>query len=369
MHSGSLTPFRAAQQHGPRPLPLFLEMLRRETAASPARRAAALAGLAAYQAADRGPARRMARIRNRRGRATVRDYGGVGRPVLFVPSLINPPFILDLTRRQSLLRWLVSQGHRVLLLDWGTRDAADAAMDIGDHVEKLLVPLIRTLPVPPILAGYCLGGTMAAAAACLTPVAGLAMIAAPWHFTGFGDHARRRMADLWAQARPVCEAMGLVPMEVLQSGFWQLDPARTIAKYESFATMPPATNQARGFVALEDWANAGAPLSFAAGAQLFEQFIARDTPGTGQWRIGDNVIDPSAIVCPTLDLVSLHDRIVPSASAIGFADRRELAAGHVGMVVGSKAMAELWIPLSNWISRIDTITEAPSDRRFQESIA
>lgn len=367
MRNGSVTPFRTAPQHGPRPLPLFLDMLRHETAASPQRRTAALAGLAAYQAADRGPVRRLAGVRHRRGRAMLRDYGGAGQPVVFVPSLINPPFILDLTRRQSLLRWLVAQGYRVLLLDWGTPNATDAGMDIGDHVDKLLVPLIRALPAPPILAGYCLGGTMAAAAACLTPVAGLAMIAAPWRFSGFGDQARQRIADLWTRARPLCEAMGLVPMEVLQSGFWQLDPARTIAKYEAFAGMPPNSPEARGFVALEDWANAGAPLPFAAGAQLFEQFLARDQTGTGQWHIGDRLIDPHALVCQTLDLVSLHDRIVPAATAIGFADRLELGAGHVGMIVGSRAMAETWVPLSNWISHVERGTEAPSARSIQES--
>ena len=47
------TPQFFAPQHGPRPLPLFLDMLRSETAADPARTAAALAGLAAYQQAPR----------------------------------------------------------------------------------------------------------------------------------------------------------------------------------------------------------------------------------------------------------------------------------------------------------------------------
>ena len=50
--------------------------------------------------------------------AALRDYGGEGRPVLFVPSLINPPNVLDMGDR-SLLRWLAGQGRRVLLLDWG----------------------------------------------------------------------------------------------------------------------------------------------------------------------------------------------------------------------------------------------------------
>lgn len=352
MRNSPVTPFHAAPQHGPRPLPLFLEMLRQETAESPDRQRAALAGLAAYQAADRGATRRLGRVKHRRGRARLRVYGGDGPPVVVIPSLINPPFIVDLTRQQSLLRWLAGRGHRTFLLDWGAPDATARTMDIGDHVTQLLLPLIRKLGQPPILIGYCLGGTIAAAAACLTPVAGLAMIAAPWHFDGFDASARARIAALWTSTRSACDAMGLVPMEVLQAGFWQLDPARTIAKYESFTAMAPGSPAARSFIALEDWANAGAPLPYAAGAQMFEALFADNVTGTGKWTVGGSLIDPATLVCPTIDFVSLHDRIVPAASAIGFADQRKLAAGHVGMVVGSRARLELWEPLDDWISQV-----------------
>ena len=84
----------AAPQHGPRPLPLFLDMLRSETATSPDRAAAVLAGLKRYQEMDRGRPRRLAPSRFRKRRARLRDYGGEGRPVVFVPSLINPPLSL-----------------------------------------------------------------------------------------------------------------------------------------------------------------------------------------------------------------------------------------------------------------------------------
>lgn len=357
MNEAAITPFVTAPQHGPRPLPLFLELLRSETAASPERRRVALAGLAAYQSAPRGAMWRMAKVRHRRGRARLRDYGGYGggqnqggRPVIFVPSLINPPFILDLTRQRSLLRWLAAAGHRAMLVDWGSPDPSARSLDVAGHVEQLLVPLIRRLPQPPVLVGYCLGGTMAAAAACLTPVAGLAMVAAPWRFSGFSPGARERIAALWAGARPLCERMGLVPMEVLQSGFWQLDPGRTVAKYEAFAALDPASPAARDFVALEDWANAGAPLTFAAGRELFEDMVAGDITGAGRWRVGGQHVDPRSLDVPTIDFVSMHDRIVPAATAIDFADRRDLSAGHVGMIVGSQAATQLWQPLADWIS-------------------
>lgn len=349
MTDDSLSFFDAAPQHGPRPLPLFIDMLRSETAASPARRSAALAGLSRYQSARRpSPPVPMPEVA-RSGRVSLRDYGGAGPAVVFVPSLINPPFVLDLAPGASLLRWLAERGHRVLLVDWGEPGPADRDEDIGAHVERLLAVLPPT-GLPPTLCGYCLGGTIALAAAAAMPVAGVALIAAPWHFSGFGAAARGGIAALWRTAASGCEALGLVPMEVLQAGFWQLDPARTIAKFEALAD---ADDDALAvFVALEDWANAGAPLTLAAGRQLFDRFFAADDPGTGRWRAAGRAVAPAAIGCPIVDFVSTRDRIVPMASSVGIGDRREVAAGHVGMIVGGRARTLLWEPLAHWLSTV-----------------
>lgn len=335
--------------HGPRPLPLFLAMLRSETAADPARLTRALAGLRAYQDAPReAPMPTMPAVAQA-GRATLRDYGGSGRPVVFVPSLINPPGILDLSAETSLLRWLATQGMRPLLVDWGTPGAEDRDLDLAGHVETLLVPLLQSLGEPPVLVGYCLGGTLAIAAAARTPVAALVSIAAPWHFSGYGAQSQAAMAAMWAAAAPVSAALGMLPIEVLQAGFWQLDPARTIAKYEAFGARPPDSAAARAFVRLEDWANTGAPLPHAAARALFEECIAQDRPGAGRWRVGDAIVDPLRLGCPAIEFVSLNDRIVPAATAIGLPDRRDLALGHVGMIVGTRARTALWHPLAAWI--------------------
>lgn len=325
-------------------------MLREETAASPERRAAALAGLKAYQEAPRERKGRLAPVRFRRQRARLRDYGGEGRPVIFVPSLINPPFILDLAPQNSLLRWCSEQQLHPYLLDWGSPSPADRALDATAHVERILMPLIARFDEPPLLVGYCLGGTLALGAAAAGRVAGVALIAAPWHFAGFG-HGRAAIADLWSAAKPSCEAMGLVPMEVLQTGFWRLDPGRTVSKYEAFGRMEPGSPGYQGFVALEDWANAGAPLPYAAGRQLFEEFVGQDMTGTGGWRVAERVVDPHALPCPAIEFVSLSDRIVPKESAAGLADRHDLGAGHVGMIVGGRAKVQLWEPLAQWLKR------------------
>jgi polyhydroxyalkanoate synthase subunit PhaC len=286
------------------------------------------------------------------GRAALRDYGGTGRPVIFVPSLINPPDVLDLAPDNSLLRWLRGQGVRPLLVDWGSPGQGERDLDIAGHVEMLLLPLLRAVGGPVALAGYCLGGTMALAAAARHPVSSLALIAAPWQFSGFSPRSRADLTGLWDQARPAAEAMGLLPMEVLQTSFWLLDPARTISKFEAFGAMEPGSVEARGFVALEDWANDGPPLTLAAGRELLEDFFGRDLPGTGRWSVGGAPVDTARIGCPTFNVVSTTDRIVPAASAARVGERMTLALGHVGMVVGGRARTSLWEPLARWLSQL-----------------
>ncbi|WP_404340066.1 alpha/beta hydrolase [Sphingomonas sp. MMS12-HWE2-04] len=330
---------------------MFLELLRSETATSPERRTAALAGLRAYQEADRPAPRAPKPVVAQAGRAVLRDYGARGRPVVFVPSIINPPLVLDLARGNSLLRWLARQGLRPLLVDWGTPTPEHRGEDATAHVEQLLLPLLRSLDRAPALVGYCLGGTLALGAAAALPVAGVATIAAPWHFAGYGD-SLDPISALWDEAHATCEALGVVPMEVLQAGFWQLDPKRTVAKFERFARLEPGSEAARAFVALEDWANGGAPLPFATGRELFDEFFVADRPGAGRWRIEGHAVDPAALACPSLSFVSTTDRIVPAASAPRLAETRNLSTGHVGMVVGGRARAQLWQPLADWLTAL-----------------
>jgi polyhydroxyalkanoate synthase len=348
--ASALAPKLAAPQHRPRPLPLFLELLRSETAGDPERTRRALEGLRRYQEWPRGPAPEPMPALIEQGGAALRDYGGgtSGPPVVFVPSLINPPGVLDLSPERSLLRWLAAQGHRVLLLDWGWPGKDRAALSVTGHIERILLPLVRSLGAPPVLVGYCLGGTMALAAARPAGARAVAVIAAPWRFSGFSAESCASLASLWTAAKPAAESLGVLPMEALQSAFWSLDPARTVAKFEAFASA--AEGKVDEFVRLEDWANDGPPLALAAARELFESFFAADLPGRGGWQVAGETAEPGGT--SLLNIVSTIDRIVPHESAAACGQRLDLALGHVGMVVGSRAREALWEPLSLWLSRI-----------------
>tara|TARA_R110000782_G_scaffold78276_8_gene155456 strand:+ start:111392 stop:112291 length:900 start_codon:yes stop_codon:yes gene_type:complete len=272
-------------------------------------------------------------------------------PVVLVPSLVNPPHILDLSRRMSLMRYLADQGHDPWLVDWGHPAAEDASLSLADHVEQRLLPLLRETGRPPLLVGYCLGGTLALAAAqLLRQTVGVATIASPWDFDQYPTDNRALIANLWREAKPLCEKLGYVPMEVLQSGFWALDPQRTIRKYAAFADSEEGSDAEQAFIAVEDWANQGAPLTFAAARDLFEGLYEGNLSGTGQWTVGKEIVAPHALACPTFSIRSTTDRIVPAAAAPPLQDRHDSALGHVGMIVSAKAPGQIWGRLSQWLS-------------------
>lgn len=332
------------------------------TAQDPLLRKRAFAGLRRFQEAGRPKESEPRQIVASHGRPrllTRERYGtadAAKAPVILVPSLINPPDVMDLTPRRSLLRHLLREGHDAYLLDWGEPMGTERDSDLADHVESLLLPLLAHFSRPPVLVGYCLGGTLAIGAAARlaaagTPACAVASVAAPWDFAQYDAAFRAQIDAVWTQSKASCEALGLVPMEVLQSGFWSLDPERTIRKYADFLDMEEDSPPWRGFITLEDWANEGAPLTLGVGRDLIERCYRQNLPGRGAWKVRDTPVDPATLACPTLAVASTSDAIVPAASTPLADTRIDLELGHVGMMIGSRAEEMLWKPLSAWIAR------------------
>jgi polyhydroxyalkanoate synthase len=313
---------------------LFVELLRQATLRDPELGRAALGGLRRYQAAPPPPPPSERSVVIQVAGACLRDCGGAGPTLILVPSLINPPTILDLDPGCSLAEALAAR-HRVLLLDWGRADARKD-LDLDDHVRRLLVPLVESVG-PSSLIGYCLGGTLAlAAAARCEQVSAVATLASPYRFDLYPSDARRSLGQVWRVSRQAAERLGFLPMEVLQSAFWQIDPGRLVAKFARFAAADPVSPEARRFVMLEDWANGGEPLPLPAARQLVEELFE-----------GGASLSPLPS-CPMLHVTAAADRIVPATTAAP-GDHLSSPSGHVGMVVGRGAKERLHSPLLTWL--------------------
>ena len=279
--------------------------------------------------------------------ATLRDHGGEGPPAVLVPSLINPPRILDLDDEVSLTQAIGGMRRRVLLLDWGKANER-AELSVAGHVEQLLLPLLRSIGEPVALIGYCLGGTMAIAAANLCPVELVVTLAAPWNFTQYPEASHRALKEMWRHSEAAAKVLGALPMEVLQAAFWSLDPERTVRKFAEFGRLDPSSWEARRFVELEEWANEGEPLPYPAAQELVGELFGKDLPGSGGWIVGSSALSDCLSV-PSLHLTAERDLIAPPQTAAS-GDVVAIPSGHVGMIVGS-ARKDLHKELGAFLAR------------------
>lgn len=304
------------------------------------------------------------------GNTRLLDYGAThkaartrtARAVLVVPSLINRWEVLDLTAEKSLLRAMAAAGLRPYLIDWGTPDDEERRFDLAAYIarlERALAFVARRSRRSPAVMGYCMGGTMAVALTARRPrkVAKLALLAAPWDF-----HADKAGHALLLSMGPTladaADKIGELPVDILQTLFWSLDPWLATKKFERFLRLEPGSEGAREFVLLEDWINSGAPLAGPVARECLIGWYGDNLPGTGKWVVDGKRILPSKIARPSLIMIPSGDRIVPPQSASALADPRrglrnvtrlDLPLGHIGMVVSGRARELCWTPLIDWL--------------------
>ena len=313
----------------------------------------------------------------RDGCSRLLDYGAVpeaadpaGPPVLVVPSLINKPYILDLMPGRSLMRWLAAEGFRPLLMDWGVPGPAEAGFDLDAYGATRLVPALAAArrlagrPVPVL--GYCMGGTLAVGLAARAPedVAALVTIGAPWDFAptcGLAGGIRAMIrADGALKAERLLEslgaAFGLVPVTLFQALFALVNPMQAALKFQKLARLDPDGPAAQLFVALEDWLTDGVPMPAGAARDLLIGWQIRNQTAAGAWRFLGAPVDPREIAAPALVLSGTKDSIAapPLALPLGrlLPAARTVApgTGHVGMIIGSGARAQVWRPIGEFLA-------------------
>lgn len=293
-----------------------------------------------------------------------------GPPFLLVMPVINKSYVVDLTPNTSLVGALQAAGVDTYLVDWGTATLADRNRGLDALVTRIL-PRIEAAVLAAsgskqlVLAGYCLGGTIAvcrAAHASKKPehasrYAGLVTFHTPVSFADAGPLGTLTAPENFP-VDAILAAFGNMPGWLLQQGFGGNRPSAIAAKYRRLLDKSDDKDAVEEFIALEKWNSDNVPVTGAFYERLIKDLYRGDKLAKGELTIDGAAISMKAIRCPVLALCAKDDAICLPHQARALVDAVssdttscvELTGGHVRSLTGPKARHAVAKTLAAWIA-------------------
>jgi len=321
-------------------------------------------GLNKYMASDVNEYQTEHKVIWEEGTTKLLDYGkGDKGAILFVPSLINRSYIFDISAKRSMVKYLSKAGLHTFLLDWDKPSDVEKDFSISDYIKRLEIAIEKAAKKSGgkvTLAGYCMGGLMALAAAISKKdlVGGLVLLATPWDFNS-RDTAKIPMnEDMKKFLSAMFETGETVSGQLVYQLLYLSKPWTIHNKYIRFASMDGESEDAKSFIEREKWLHDGVDLTKKVAKECFIDWAVDNVTEKGKWEVDGKVINPSEVACPTMVVIPQFDRIVPRecATALGMKIKNAQtvfpSCGHIGMVAGTNAKEHLWLSLEKWVSSL-----------------
>jgi polyhydroxyalkanoate synthase len=275
------------------------------------------------------------------------------RPYLVVPPCINKFYILDLQPENSLIRYLVAQGHRTFVVSWRNPDATLQGKGWDDYIEGgALQAIAVTQEITGArqvnALGFCVGGTILGTALAVLAARGEKPVASATLLTTFLDFSATGVLDLFVDEAFVKfrEAQlargGLLKGQELASTFSFLRPNDlvwnyVVGNYLKGETPPPFD--------LLYWNSDSTNLPGPMYAwYLRNTYLENNLVKPGRLTVCGNKVDFGKVDLPVYIYGSREDHIVPIAGA--YASVQHLpgkkrfvmgASGHIAGVINPPA--------------------------------
>ena len=299
-------------------------------------------------------------------------------PLVIVHSLVSRSYIFDLRRGSSTVEFLLGQGLDVFLLDFGIPDELDADNTLETYVDEYLPRAIAAVQAETgsdevTVAGYCLGGVLAALYAAGyedAPVRNLMLWAAPFDFGEMGVMvAAVREGRL--DADELIDHTGNVPADALYSGFFMQAPTKQVAQYATLLENLWNDEFVDGYQAMAQWSREQVPFPGAVFRQIVDDIVRRNVLMTGRLRLGERVIQLAHVEANVLNAFAENDNVVPvtatepASQLVGDPARRtelRLTGGHVTFAAGRHAFKHTLPALTDWTIAHSDELKPPKER-------
>jgi polyhydroxyalkanoate synthase subunit PhaC len=319
----------------------------------------------------------------RRDRAELWRYRGQGPirydpPLVFVHSLVSRSYILDLRPGNSAVEFFLAQGLDVFLADWGVPDERDAENTFETYVDEYLPRIVAAVQRETgsnevTLAGYCLGGVLAALYAAANPeapVRNLVLLATPVDFSQMGVGVAP-IAEGRLDADDMVDETGNIPADALYAGFYLQAPTKEVALYATLLQNLWNDEFVEGYQAMAQWSRDHVPFPGALARQLIDEVIRKNVLISGGMRLGGRDVRLEDFPGNVLNAFAEKDNVVPVAAVepagrlVGRPRRRtdlRLGGGHVTFATGSRAFKQTLPAIMEWIAARSDELDPPRER-------
>jgi polyhydroxyalkanoate synthase subunit PhaC len=295
------------------------------------------------------------------------------QPLLIVFSLVGNYRIVDLQEDRSLVRNLLNSGIAVYVIDWGHPSRADRFLGMDDYINDYLADAVEAVSKSEggdrvNVLGICEGGTFSVCYAAIHPdtVQNLVLIVTPIDF--HAEDPERRLGhgfiNVWTRnitpddVDKLLEAHGNLPGEFLGSIFASMTPMRTLLKYNlDLAEVASDEQKLLNFLRMEKWLADRPHHPGEVARQWIKDLYQDNKLIKGEFSLGAQRVDLSAVSVPVLNIFANDDHIVPPAMTrnvgprFGTRDYTEMAlpAGHMGVFVSGKTQGLLGQQITQWL--------------------
>jgi len=240
-------------------------------------------------------------------------------PVLMIPSWIMKYYILDLSPHNSLVRYLVENGHTVFMVSWKNPDAEDRDLGMDDYLKAGVMAAIdavtHIVPEKKIQAlGYCLGGTLLSIAAAFMArshddrLKSLTLLASELDFKEPGGLGLFIDESQLAYLDDMMEAKGYLDGKQMAGAFTILNQrdlvwSRMVHDYLMGRTRP--IND------LAAWNADATRMPYRQHSQYLRQFYLNNDLAEGRYLVDDKPVALSDIRLPIFALGTQRDTVSP----------------------------------------------------------